>query len=95
MGEERKPKQILKARREGRRPRGRPRKSYEDGIEEIGRRKEGKKVKRDEEACCRPRKMEGVRRAPPPDAVRHHGEGKEEEGTPAEKFENAWTRQMS
>jgi hypothetical protein len=38
-GEERKPKQFLEARREGRRPRGRPRKSYEDGIEEIGRRK--------------------------------------------------------
>jgi hypothetical protein len=29
----------LEARPEGRRPRGRPRKSYEDGIEEIGRRK--------------------------------------------------------
>jgi hypothetical protein len=42
VGEERKPKQILEARREGRRPRGRPRKSYEDRIEEIGRRKEGK-----------------------------------------------------
>jgi hypothetical protein len=35
MGEERKPKQFLEARPEGRRPR----KSYEDGIEEIGRRK--------------------------------------------------------
>jgi hypothetical protein len=30
-----KPKQILEAR-----PEGRPRKSYEDGIDEIGRRKE-------------------------------------------------------
>jgi hypothetical protein len=39
MGEDRKPKQFLEARPEGRRPRGRPRKSYEDGIEEIGRRK--------------------------------------------------------
>jgi hypothetical protein len=29
----------LEARPEGRRPRGKPRKSYEDGIEEIGRRK--------------------------------------------------------
>jgi hypothetical protein len=34
----------LKARPEGRRPRGRPRKSCEDGIEEIGRRK-GKKLR--------------------------------------------------
>jgi hypothetical protein len=40
--------------------------------------KEGKKLKRDDEACCRPRKMEGVRRGPP-NAVRHHGEETEEE----------------
>jgi hypothetical protein len=33
MGENRKPKQFLEAR-----PEGRQRKSYEDGIEEIGRR---------------------------------------------------------
>jgi hypothetical protein len=39
MGEDRKPKHFLEARPEGRRPRGRLRKSYEDGIEEIGRRK--------------------------------------------------------
>jgi hypothetical protein len=39
IGEERKPKQFLEARPERRRPRGRLRKSYEDGIEEIGRRK--------------------------------------------------------
>jgi hypothetical protein len=77
MGEERKSKQFLEARPEGRRPRGRLRKSYEDGIEEIGREKEGKKLMRDEETCCRPRKMEGVCRGPP-NAVRHHGEEKEE-----------------
>jgi hypothetical protein len=35
MGGERKPKQFLEARPEGRRPR----KSYKDEIEEIGRRK--------------------------------------------------------
>jgi hypothetical protein len=35
MGEDRKPKQFCEARPEG----GRPRKSYEDRIEEIGRRK--------------------------------------------------------
>jgi hypothetical protein len=39
IGEERKPKQFLEARPEGRRPRGRPRKRCEDGIEETGRRK--------------------------------------------------------
>jgi hypothetical protein len=39
MGEYRKPKQFCKARPEGGRPRERPRKSYEDRIEEIGRRK--------------------------------------------------------
>jgi hypothetical protein len=33
---------------------------------------------RDEEACRRSRKMEGVCRGPP-NAVRHHGEEKEEE----------------
>jgi hypothetical protein len=32
-------KTIFGRRPEGRRPRGRPRKSYEDGIEETGRRK--------------------------------------------------------
>jgi hypothetical protein len=40
--------------------------------------KEGKKLKRDEEAYCRPRKMEGIRIGPT-NAVRHHGEEKEEE----------------
>jgi hypothetical protein len=39
MGKERKPKQFLEARPEERRPRGRPRKSYENGVEETGRRK--------------------------------------------------------
>jgi hypothetical protein len=39
MGEERKPKQFLEARPEGRRPRGKSRKNYEDGIGEIRRRK--------------------------------------------------------
>jgi hypothetical protein len=39
MGEQRKPKQFLEATPEGRRPRGRPRNSYEDGIEETWRRK--------------------------------------------------------
>jgi hypothetical protein len=39
MGEKRKPKQFLEATPEARRPRERPIKSYEDGIEEIGRRK--------------------------------------------------------
>jgi hypothetical protein len=40
--------------------------------------KEGKKLKRDEEACCRSRKMEGVCRGPP-NAVRHNGEEEEED----------------
>jgi hypothetical protein len=35
-------------------------------------------LKRDEEACCRPRKKEGVRRGPY-NAVRHQVEEKEEE----------------
>jgi hypothetical protein len=39
--------------------------------------KEGKKRTRDEEACLRSRKMEGVRRGPP-NAVRQHGKVKEE-----------------
>jgi hypothetical protein len=75
MGEERKPKQFLEARREGRRPRGRPRKSYEDGIEEIGRRK-GKSLREMRKLdVVRVRWKEFV------EAVRHHGEEKEEEVT--------------
>jgi hypothetical protein len=34
--------------------------------------KEGNKLKRDGEACCRPRRMKGVRRGPP-NVARHHG----------------------
>jgi hypothetical protein len=44
MAEEKKQKQFLEARPEGRRPRGRLRKSYEDEVEEIGRRK-GKSIR--------------------------------------------------
>jgi hypothetical protein len=39
MAEERKPRQILGARPIGKRGRGRPRKTWEDVIEELGRRK--------------------------------------------------------
>jgi hypothetical protein len=39
MAEERKPRQILGARRIGKRGRGRPRKMWEDVIEELGRQK--------------------------------------------------------
>jgi hypothetical protein len=72
MGEERKPKQFLEARPEGRRPR----KSYEDGIEEIGRRK-GKSLREMRLAVDRGRWKEFVEA--PPNAVRHHGEEKEED----------------
>jgi hypothetical protein len=73
MGEERKPKPFLEARPEGRRPRGRPRKSHEDGIEEIGRRK-GKILREMRRlAVDRGRWKEFV------EAVRHHGKKKEEE----------------
>jgi hypothetical protein len=44
MAEERKPRQILAARPIGKRGRGRPRKTWEDVIEEMGRQK-GKTVR--------------------------------------------------
>ena len=44
MAEERKPRQILGARRIGKRGRGRPRKTWKDVIEELGREK-GKNVR--------------------------------------------------
>ena len=44
MAEERKPRQILGARPIGKRGRGRPRKTWEDVIEELGRQK-GKTVR--------------------------------------------------
>jgi hypothetical protein len=44
MAEERKPRQILGARPIGERGRGRPRKTWEDVIEELGREK-GKTVR--------------------------------------------------
>jgi hypothetical protein len=66
IGEERKPKQFLETRTEGRRPRGRPRKSYEDGIEEIGRRKRKSLREMRTLAVNRGRwKVEGVRRGRP------------------------------
>jgi hypothetical protein len=44
MAEERKPRQILGARRIGKRGRGRPRKTWEEVMEELGRQK-GKTVR--------------------------------------------------
>jgi hypothetical protein len=65
MREERKPKQFLEARPEWRRPKRKAEKELW-GWNRRDWEKEGKKLKRDEAACCRPRKMEGVRRAPTP-----------------------------
>jgi hypothetical protein len=78
MGEEMKPKQFLEARPEGKRLK----RKTEKELREWNRRyweKEGKTLKRDEEGCCRPRKVEGVRRGPH-NSVRHHREDKEEDG---------------
>ena len=58
MGEERKPRQILGAGPIGKRGRGRPRKTWEDVIEELGRQKgktvrEMDKLAKDRKGCSR------------------------------------------
>jgi hypothetical protein len=66
----------LEARSEGRRPRGRPRKSYEDGIEEIGISMEKSLREMRRLTVDRGRWKEFVEA--PPNALRQHGEEKEE-----------------
>jgi hypothetical protein len=76
MAEERRPRQILGAGPIGNRGRGRPRKAWEDVIEELGRQKG--KTMREMDKLAKDRK--GFSRwTEDPDTGRQQGIGKEEE----------------